>query len=159
MIPMPPFTRSAVLVAGFAAAGFVAAACGVTALQADSRKPSENQVLSASGAEPVRCEIRIDEARGATTIEGHVSAERPVQGSYRLAITSRSSGGRATISQSGEFEAGPRAPVMLGQTTLRGPRASHQAELDLRIEGRRLSCAEASARAGTAAPSTGAQEL
>lgn len=137
-----PFTRSTALVLGFAVAGFAAAACGVPALQAQGEP-----VVPIAANEPVRCEIRIDEARGSTTIEGRVSADQSVRGSYRLAITSRSGGGQATISQSGDFTAGPNEPVLLGQTTLRGSRASHRAELDLQVEGRRLSCAEASAAA------------
>ncbi|MFN3953092.1 MAG: curli-like amyloid fiber formation chaperone CsgH [Pararhodobacter sp.] len=142
MIRMRPFTRSSALILGFAAAGFAAAACGIPASQAGS------PAVAPATNGPVRCEIRIDEARGATIIEGHVSADRPVRGSYRLAITSRSSGGQATINQSGEFTAGPREPSLLGQTMLGGSRASHRAELDLQIDGQRLRCTEA----GPAAP-------
>jgi hypothetical protein len=136
---LSPFSaRVPALVLGLAVAGVAAAAGGLPASDSGSA-----QVIPAS-ADPVRCEIVLDERRGMTTIEGRVSAGRAVAGSYRLAIRSASSAGSAAISQSGDFEARPGAPAILGQTTLSGPRASFRAELELNVGGQRLTCSEAS---------------
>ena len=136
---LSPFSRRVpALVLGLAVAGVAAAACGLPASEAGT--PG---VIPAS-AEPLRCEIVLDESRGMTTIEGRVSAGRTVAGSYRLAIRSSSSAGSAAISQSGDFEARPGAPAILGQTTLSGPRGNFRAELELNVAGQRLTCSESS---------------
>lgn len=92
--------------------------------------------------QPVRCELRIEALPGHAVIGGLVSADRPVQGSYRLGIYSRSGGGSATISQSGEFEARPGAPALLGETRLGGTPTGYRAELEISFEGRRMGCRE-----------------
>lgn len=120
--------RAPAIVLGLSAATFVAAACAIPASQASSRNA------------PVRCELILDETRGATTIEGRVSADRPVSGSYRLSITSSGAGGQASISQSGDFQAGPDRAAVLGTTTLAGTPARHRAELELTLPGESLRC-------------------
>lgn len=130
--PLSP-RRVPALVLGLSVAGFAAAACGI---------PPTNASTASSG--PLRCELVLSESRGATTIEGRVSADRPVAGTYRLSIASSSSGGRAMIDQSGDFEARPGAPAILGQTTLGGNRAQYRADLELSVPGQRLSCNERS---------------
>jgi hypothetical protein len=136
---LSPFSRRVpALVLGLAVAGVAAAACGLPASEAGTPGPMP------ASAEPVRCEIVLDERRGQTTIEGRVSAGRPVSGSYRLAIRAASAAGTSAISQSGAFEARPGAPAILGQTTLAGPRANFRAELELNVGGQRLTCSESS---------------
>lgn len=98
--------------------------------------------------QPLRCELHIDARPGQTVIGGQVSTDRPVQGSYRMGITSRSSGGSATINQSGDFTAAPGAPAQLGETVLGGTPAHYRAELEINVEGRRLGCRETSGRSG-----------
>jgi len=129
--------RAPALILGFAVAGLAAAACAIPATQA-----STSGSPSAASNGPVRCEISITDARGATTIEGRVNADRAVSGTYRLAISSRSSGGQAMINQSGDFTAGPNAPAVLGQTTLGGSRGQYRASLEVSVSGQRMSCAE-----------------
>lgn len=131
--------RLPALVLGLTVSGFAAAACGVAATSATTPQATP---VHASG-DPVRCELVLNEARGATTIEGRVSTDRPVSGTYRLSIASRSSSGSATINQSGDFDARPGSPALLGQTTLGGARANYRADLELNVGGRRLTCAEA----------------
>ncbi len=131
MKPILRSNRAIALVLGLSATG-IAAACAIPSVRASTSDP----------AAPVRCEISIDEARGATTIEGRVNATRRVNGEYRLAITSRSSGGSATINQSGDFSAGPDTPALLGETTLGGSRSQYRAELEIRFDGQRLRCNE-----------------
>lgn len=127
--------RLPALVLGGAVVALAAAACGIPATQAGTAG-----TRAADG--PVRCEISITDARGATTIEGRVSADRTVSGTYQLAISSRSSGGQAMINQSGEFTASPAEPALLGQTTLGGSRAQYAADLDVRVNGERLRCSD-----------------
>jgi hypothetical protein len=126
-----PSRRVPALVLGLSVAGFAATACGIPATEA-----------STAGAHtgPIRCELILDETRGNTTIEGRVSTDRPVHGSYRLSITSSSSGGRAMINQSGDFTASPGSPAVLGQTTLGGTRAQYRADLEVSLPGERLTC-------------------
>lgn len=131
-------SRNPALILGLTVFGFAAAACVMPAT-------SSNLTVSpvqASTSGPVRCEIVLNEARGATTIEGRVSTDRAISGTYRLAIRSSSSGGRAMINQSGDFEARPGAPVVLGQTTLGGSRANYSADLELSVAGQRLTCSD-----------------
>ncbi|KPQ04801.1 MAG: hypothetical protein HLUCCA12_16270 [Rhodobacteraceae bacterium HLUCCA12] len=111
----------------------LAAACGLSATQAGTGGQD-------AGRDPVRCEIRIDDTQGATAIEGRVDADRPIRGHYRLSIASRSAGGSSTIDQSGEFQAAPGAPAILGQTTLGGSPGQYSAALDVDVEGARLRC-------------------
>ncbi len=98
----------------------------------------------ASDSQPLRCELTITERPGATVIGGVVSADRPVQGSYRLGITSRSAGGSARINQSGDFTAAPGSPAQLGETVLGGAPSRYRAELEISVGGQRLGCLEAS---------------
>ena len=134
--PLSP-RRLPALVLGLSVAGFAAAACGIPPTAAST-------AASTTSAAPLRCELILSEARGATTIQGRVSAERPVAGTYRLSISSSSSGGRAMINQSGDFEARPGAPAILGQTTLGGPSGQYRADLELTVPGQRLTCNERS---------------
>ena len=94
-------------------------------------------------AEPLRCEVALDAIQGGTRIEGRVIATAPVSGTYEMQITSRMGGGRASISQSGEFSARPGAPALLAETEMRGAPGSHQVDLEIHVGSRRLTCAEA----------------
>lgn len=98
---------------------------------------------SAAPAEPVVCEIAVTELRGAVSFEARVVAEQATAGTYRLAISRAGSGNRAMIQQSGDFRAGPGRPAILGSATLGGDPAAYRAELEVRADGRRLSCSEA----------------
>ena len=134
MRQFPSRQRLPALALGSLAVGLAAAACAIPASEAGTAS------ASASATVPVRCEVSITETRGATTIEGRVSAAQAVRGSYRLAILGRSADGRSGISQSGDFFASPGTPTVLGQTTLRGSRAQFTADLDLRVNGEELRC-------------------
>lgn len=96
---------------------------------------------SETAAEPLRCEVALDAIQGGTRIEGRVVSTAPVSGTYQMQITSRMGGGRASISQSGEFSARPGAPALLGETEMRGAPGSHAVELEIRVGSRRLTCA------------------
>lgn len=138
MRQFPSHRRLPALALGGAVLGLAAAACAIPASEAGTVTAS----ASASAPAPVRCEVSITEARGATTIEGRVSAAHAVSGSYRLAILGRSAGGRSGITQSGDFSVSPDAPAMLGRTTLSGSRAQFTADLELRVNGEELRCSD-----------------
>lgn len=93
---------------------------------------------------PLRCAVALDAVSGGTEITGTVTSNaRPVAGQYDMTITSRASGGSATIRQSGPFEARPGAPAILGQTRMSGSPSNQTVALTVTIEGRRLPCAAA----------------
>lgn len=116
---------------GLALAGF-AAAC-TTASATDTARTA-----------PIRCEIALDAVAGGTVIGGRVTADHAVSGTYAMQITSRSSGGRSSISQSGDFEIGAGRTETIAETTLSGTPAAHSVDLSIRVEGRSLSCANPS---------------
>lgn len=93
-------------------------------------------------ADPVRCELRLQAVAGGTQIEGRVVADRPVAGTYQMALTSRSSGGSTTIRQGGDFEAAPGADAILSQTRLMGAPSRQHVDLEVRVGGRRIACAD-----------------
>jgi hypothetical protein len=148
MSPSKTPRRLSALVLVLSVSGFAAAACGVAITSAGTSTATPGATLAhapanTGGTGPVRCELVLDEARGSTTIQGRVTTERPVSGTYRLSIASRSAGGSATINQSGDFDARPGAPALLGQTTLGGARGNHRADLEVRVDGRRVTCTDA----------------
>ena len=126
--------RAPALFLGLSLAGF-AAACSVATAQA-------GDTGTTPAAAPLRCEIALEAVAGGTRIEGRVISATPVSGTYDMAITSRSSGGHTTIRQSGDFDARPGTPALLGETELYGSPASHSVDLDVRIHGQRLTCAD-----------------
>jgi hypothetical protein len=133
-MPIPTGARRhrapATLAFGLALAG-VAAACA----------PATATEPGAASAQPLRCEITLDPQAGGTRIAGTVHADRAVSGTYTMAVTSRSAGGQATIRQSGDFVATPGQPAHLGETRLPGTPAQQHVDLELRVEGQRLTCA------------------
>lgn len=124
--------RTPALIVGLTMAGFTAAACGIPA--------SHAQTSTADNDTPLRCEIALEHVSGGTVIEGRVASNTSVNGTYAMAITSRSSGGTSTIRQSGDFEAAPGETTTLSGTRLMGSPASHSVDLEVRVNGRRLSC-------------------
>lgn len=120
----PTKTRAATAFLGLALAGF-AAACTATADTA---------------AAPLRCEVALDAIPGGTRLAGMVTSDRPVAGSYEMRITSRSSGGSASIAQSGDFAA-PAGRTMIAETELFGSPASQSVDLSIQVGSQRLSCA------------------
>jgi hypothetical protein len=137
----PASRRLPALALGLAITGFAAAACGVAATSANPAQ-TEGLTMAHASAGPVRCELVLDEVRGSTTIEGRVTTDRPVSGTYRMSIMSRSAGGSAVINQSGDFAARPGAPTLLGQTTLGGSPAGYRANLELTVAGQRQTCTD-----------------
>lgn len=131
----PTFRRTPALILGLSLAGLSAAACGI---------PPSHAETSTARTAPVRCEIALAPVLGGTRIEGRVSSTTPVTGTYAIAITSRSSGGTSIIRQSGDFEASAGVPATLSETRLMGSPSSHRVDLEIRVNGRNLSCDQTS---------------
>lgn len=123
--------RGPAIFLGLALTGF-AAAC------------STASASNTTPAAPVRCEIALDAVPGGTVINGRVTADHAVTGTYAMQIRSHSGGGSASISQSGDFEIGAGRTETIAETTLSGTPAAHSVDLSIRVEGRSLSCADPS---------------
>ena len=118
---------------GLALAGFTAACT------AEATSPST--APSTAPATPVACAVALDAIPGGTQIEGQITTPRALNGSYAMQITSRSSGGSASIRQSGDFTARAGETTRFGSTQMTGTPAHQHVDLEIRVEGQRLSCA------------------
>ena len=138
-------TKAPMLFLGLSLAGFVAA-CTVASADTDTPSGARSEIRAETRTRateaPQRCEVALDAVPGGTRIEGRVISTTPAAGTYALAITSRSGGGQTTIHQSGAFTARPGEPALLGETELLGSPARHSVDLEVRIGGRRLTCAD-----------------
>ena len=94
---------------------------------------------NAGSADGTRCEIRVSKRGGMTTLEGFVIATAPIQGSYRISVTT-SGGGGSDIDQSGAFEAKPGAPVSLGVVSVGGSPGGYAAGLTVKWDGGSTRC-------------------
>ncbi|PVH29321.1 curli-like amyloid fiber formation chaperone CsgH [Pararhodobacter oceanensis] len=128
--------RTPALIIGLSLAGVAAVACGIPASIAGTNS-------NTSAQQPTRCEISLERVQGGTMIEGRVTSDTTINGSYTMAITSRSSGGSTTIRQSGDFQATPGTPAILSETRMMGAPGNHDVDLDVRVSGRALSCDQA----------------
>lgn len=93
--------------------------------------------------EPLTCELHLIESGGQVHITAEAKAQVATKGTYRLEIDRRSSAGRASIHQGGEFElrAGERA--ILGETSLSGRKRDLTASLSVTSDGKTHSCGSA----------------
>ena len=127
--------RLSLIVAVLGLAGATAAACGLPLAQAET----ETHIAP----EPLRCEIALSAAPGATVIEGHVHALSAASGRYELTITTRSRAGSSTIRQAGDFALPEAGAAAMGETRLSGPPARIEAEMTVHSRGRSATCAQA----------------
>lgn len=127
--------RSPALIMGLSLAGLTAAAWGVTASYAHTADDAKDTALS--------CEVALETVRGGTLLTGRVTSDSDVAGTYTMAITSRSNGGTTSIRQSGTFEAGANQPATLGETRLMGRPASQTVDLEITVNGQRVTCDQA----------------
>ena len=117
-------------------------AVGAAASALAHAEPEAPATAPGTAAAAVVCEIALDAIPGGTRIEGRVTADHAIAGSYAMQITSRSGGGRSSIRQAGDFAAPAGRTTALGETELFGSPASHAVALTLTIGGQRLSCAD-----------------
>lgn len=133
--------RAVALSVGLTLAGLSAAACGIPASHAETIR-TQNHTTPSHNAESVRCEVELEALRGGTHIAARVTADHAVSGTYEMALTNRAFGGRSTLRQSGEFQAGPNASTILSESRMPGRPTDQNVTLTLRIHGQTLTCGE-----------------
>lgn len=95
----------------------VLAACGVTGTSLAD--PADRSEAAFSDA-PFTCALTARPTSGGTYVEGILTTNGPVNGSYDLRISSSGQGGGATIRQSGDVSARAGETVVLGSSQLVG---------------------------------------
>jgi len=128
--------RTPALLMGLSLAGVTAAAWGIPASYAHTADEAHDA--------PLRCEVALESVYGGTQLSGRVTSDTDIEGTYTMAITSRSNGGTASIRQSGAFVADANSPSVLGETRLMGSPASQTVELEIQVNGERMSCDQTS---------------
>lgn len=91
---------------------------------------------------PVRCEIRATPDGDTVTLEALVHADRSVSGSYSFHVEGAGGSGNSDMEQNGTFSATPGRPATLGTVTLEANGTVYDADLDITVGGKRVSCDE-----------------
>ncbi|WVT76562.1 curli-like amyloid fiber formation chaperone CsgH (plasmid) [Sinorhizobium chiapasense] len=91
---------------------------------------------------PVRCEIRATPDGDTVTLEALVHADRSVSGGYSFHVEGADGNGNSDVEQSGTFSATPGRPATLGTVTLEANGTVYDADLDIRVGGKKVSCDE-----------------
>ena len=76
------------------------------------------------------------------TLQGRVSADLDIAGSYSFAIHNAGGGGSANISQGGDFALLAGETATLGQVMLGNNGSIYDARLTVTVDGETLECAE-----------------
>lgn len=85
---------------------------------------------------PLTCVIDVTSRGGMLTVEGVLSAEETVAGTYNLSVTRQG----AELNQGGPFAVRAGTTERLGRVTINGPASALDAELTLEVNGRTASC-------------------
>ena len=110
------------------------ATSGTTTLVTTKPKPARD---------PFVCELRLTEQNRQVTIAAHAQAHHPSRGTYQLEIEQRSTGGRATIRQGGEFDLKAGESAVLGEARFSGRAREFQAEMSVTAIGKTRTCRQA----------------
>lgn len=98
---------------------------------------------AARGSDALVCELRLSESNRQVTVAAHAQAHEAMRGTYALEIEQRSSGGRATIRQGGEFDLRAGEKAVLGEARLAGRARDLTAELTVTANGKTRTCGAA----------------
>jgi hypothetical protein len=90
-----------------------------------------------------RCEIRVDDRGESVVLEGFVFARAPISGSYQMRVSQNGAGGRAEITQSGEFNVRTGSASSLGIISLSNDHGSYVARLRIHWDSGAADCSEA----------------
>jgi curli production assembly/transport CsgH protein len=90
--------------------------------------------------EPISCGIEIQKSGLNTQLEGWVLADKNSNGTYEMKILKSGSGGSSSISQSGGFNVKAGEVHRLGTVLINGSKTQIDAELRLRVNGKRFVC-------------------
>lgn len=97
--------------------------------------------LAGSAKGPLRCELKVTNGSGMTTLQAFAMSDKAVDGTYRLKVDGSGNGGSNTIQQGGPFSATATKPVSLGTVSL-GSGSAYDARLEITAEGRSVKCLE-----------------
>jgi len=115
------------------AAGF--AILGSAILMACTAGATDTAQIGATASSPA-CEIITRNLGGMTVIEGVVTSDKAVSGSYSLRV----SGSGTNIRQGGEFDAAANEKTVLGKVSLGGSTRAYDIDLKVEADGRTLPC-------------------
>lgn len=90
--------------------------------------------------EGLSCELRISEDARQVVIAAHAQAKKAVNGKYEMTIQQRSSHGRSSIQQSGEFVLDAGESILLGDTRLSGKARDFDADVLIIADGQTQAC-------------------
>lgn len=90
--------------------------------------------------EPIICGIEIQKTGRNMQLEGWVLADKNSNGTYEMKIRKSGSGGSSSINQSGDFSAKAGEVHRLGTVLINGSKTQIDAELRLRVNGKRFVC-------------------
>ncbi|WP_127145632.1 curli-like amyloid fiber formation chaperone CsgH [Pelagibacterium montanilacus] len=96
--------------------------------------------FTGAGTDATECAIATTAEGGMTRIKALYQAGQTGWGTYRLEVESVGGPNRSTISQGGEFSAGPDEAVTLGSVNLGGQGATYDARLSIEIGGKSYAC-------------------
>ena len=95
----------------------------------------------AMASERLACKIGVNRNGPALELLAVVSAPRPIQGSYRMQVTTIAPYGSSTMNHGGSFTAGPGAPQVIGRFSLAGS-GQYTAALQVTADGQTIDCTE-----------------
>jgi len=120
--------------------GVIGAALGAASPAASIDQ--ETGAASRGAHAPVRCVINSGSSGGMLTLQGLLSADIDVAGSYQFAVRNAGGGGSANISQGGDFALLAGETVTLGQVMLGNNGSIYDARLTVTVDGETLECSE-----------------
>jgi hypothetical protein len=91
---------------------------------------------------PVRCEIRATPQGGMVSLEALALADSNVSGTYSFHVERVGRTGGTNIEQGGAFSAGPGRPATLSTITLSANSAVYDANLEVMVGDKSISCVE-----------------
>lgn len=94
-----------------------------------------------AASERLGCKIGVNRTGAGLQVLAFVSAPRPIQGSYRMQVTTIAPYGSSTMNHGGTFTAGPGAPQVVGRFSLAGS-GRYTAMLQVTADGRTIDCNE-----------------
>ena len=95
-----------------------------------------------SSPQALSCEIRATDDANAVSLEGLISSDHSVSGTFHLRVVSKSNGGRATINQSGAFAVDQDGQSKVGLVRLGSTAPDYEATMTLNADGKVIECSE-----------------
>lgn len=90
--------------------------------------------------EGLSCELRISQEARHVVIAAYAQTKKAVDGNYEMTIQQRSSHGRSSIRQSGEFALNAGESILLSDARLSGKARDIDAEISIIADGQTQAC-------------------